>query len=243
MSCCDTKRELKGLNFSMINPSLCNVPTWCDHVFDSLRQLAITEKSESQIIDHVYLQEWKPLQINRTWLMSFFPPDRAKVLKGIPDAVAIMEGKVWTVRKLGFTNHSNYFLLQMIIGLFWCLSHHALLSRCVWRALLMARQIQRSSGSRVTRRSSTKASLPSLGSTRAAPSQSTTSWWEIQENTASLCATSTARKRWMWPWAFTSVERHLRRTPWRWAKRCPRRMETCVRARIWVRWLQSGVVC
>lgn len=182
-----------------------------------------------------HLQEWKPPQENPSALMSSSPPDRAKVLKGIPDAVAIMEGKVWVVRKFGFTNHSNYFLLQMIIGLFWCLSHHALLSRCVWRALLMARQIQRSSGSRVTRRSSSKASLPSPESTRAAPSLSTTSWWEIQENTASLCATSTARKRWTWLWAFTNVERHLQRTLWRWAKRCPRRMETRVCARIWVR--------
>lgn len=116
-----------------------------------------------------------------------------------------------------FTNHFKPFLRTVIV-LFWCFPHHTLLSRCVWPASLTARRIRRLSGSRATRRLLPRASSASPGRTRAAPSRSAMSVWKIRENTASLCATCTAPRRWMWPWACTSAERRLRRTLWRWVK-------------------------
>lgn len=92
------------------------------------------------------------------------------------------------------------------------------LSLCVWHASSMVHQLRRSSGLGTTGRLLARANLPSLRNPSAAASLSTMSPWTILEDTASLCATSMALKRLMWPWASIRVGRSLQQMLWRWVK-------------------------
>lgn len=92
------------------------------------------------------------------------------------------------------------------------------LSLCVWPALSAVNRLRTSSGWGTTGRLFTRTNLPSLRSPSAALSPSTMSTWAILESTASLYATSTARKRLTWPWAFIRVGRSPQQMLWRWVK-------------------------
>lgn len=110
------------------------------------------------------------------------------------------------------------------------------LSLCVWPALSAVNRLRTSSGWGTTGRLLTRTNLPSRRSPSAALSPSTMSTWAILESTASLCATSTARKRLTWPWAFTRVGRSPQQMLWRWVKTADwvRKWMFCTDLMLWI---------
>lgn len=175
----------------------------------SLRQQAFAEKSKSHVITLWNSFVYFILNYSQRFFFCSFP-DRAKVIKGLPDVVAIMEGKVRLCQRTPFVMKSQMFSI----------SNHfcSPLSLYVWHASLMATQLLRSSGFATIEKSLIRLSLPSLRRPSEPPLLSTRSPRKILESTASLCATSMARKLLMWHWVCTRRARSLQQMQWKWVK-------------------------